>query len=35
MRLLPLLAFTALTAHAQDMALSTLLIDGEDWKVVA
>ena len=36
MRLLPLLALTSLaTLHAQDMALSTLLIDGEDWKVVA
>jgi enterochelin esterase family protein len=35
MRLLSLLALTAFTAHAQDLALSTLLIDGEDWQVVA
>jgi enterochelin esterase family protein len=36
MRFLPLLALVAFTTvHAQDMALSTLLIDGEDWKVVA
>ncbi len=36
MRLLPVLALASLaTVHAQDLALSTLLIDGEDWKVVA
>jgi enterochelin esterase family protein len=36
MRFLPLLALATLaSAHAQDMALSTLLIDGEDWQVVA
>ena len=36
MRLLSLLALVACTTvHAQDLALNTLLIDGEDWKVVA